>query len=56
MEYVSGEELVNYLEDHHGRKEKEAPGKFCQRVAAAQYYHQKGIFYRPKHRKSTIGN
>lgn len=55
MEYASGEELFNYLVDHGSRK-REAPGKFYQRVSAAQDYCQKGIVHRPKGRKPTIGN
>ncbi|KAB0400750.1 hypothetical protein E2I00_018345 [Balaenoptera physalus] len=41
VEYAGEGEMFHYLADHGGMKEKEAPGKFWQRMSTVQYCSQK---------------
>ena len=46
MEHVSGGNLLDYLENHGPRSEREARAMFRQLISAVQYCHQKGIVHR----------
>ncbi|XP_045678804.1 serine/threonine-protein kinase MARK2-like [Phyllostomus hastatus] len=46
MEHVSGGDLLDYLENHGPRSEREAQAMFRQLISAVQYCHGKGIIHR----------
>lgn len=56
MEFINGEDIINYLLDHGHVMESEAQGIFQQLISAVQYYHQKSIIHEDQKPGNLLSN
>lgn len=56
MEFINGEDIINYLLDHGHMMESEAQGIFRQLISAVQYYLQKSIIHKDQKPGNLLSN